>query len=71
MNFGTPQEMIDEEREYEQKIKEEMEDKCKHEWAHGYTVEPIVYCKKCNRDIDEVYKGLPYNEATKIVDYEK
>ncbi len=32
-------------------------DQCKHYFEWGYTTEPVVYCIKCNKEIDEL--GIP------------
>jgi hypothetical protein len=40
---------------------------CLHNWKHGYTLEPVVFCTKCNKDADEVYKGMTYNEQRRLV----
>ena len=40
---------------------------CKHVWKHGYTLEPVVFCKNCNKDADQVYIGMPYNEQIRLV----
>ena len=47
------------------------DDNCKHEWAHGYTMDVVVFCKKCNKDWDEVYEEMPYDEAVRLVKDEK
>jgi hypothetical protein len=40
---------------------------CLHNWKHGYTLEPVVFCTKCNKDADQVYKGMTYNEQCRLV----
>lgn len=40
---------------------------CSHDWKHGYTLEPVVFCSVCNKDADEVYKGMTYNEQCRLV----
>ena len=41
---------------------------CLHDWKHGYTLDLVVFCTKCNKDADEVYKGMPYNEQCRLVE---
>jgi len=45
----------------------EIENKCNHKWAHGYTLEPVVFCERCNKDWDEVYLDMSYQTARKLV----
>lgn len=28
---------------------------CLHNWEHGYIGDLIIYCTKCNKEIDDVY----------------
>lgn len=49
----------------------EQEVKCKHVWKHGYTMDVVVFCEKCNKDWDEVYKEMPYYDAIRLVRDEK
>ena len=40
---------------------------CEHNWAHGYLGDMLVFCTKCNKDADEVYKNMPYKDQCKLV----
>lgn len=39
------------------------EKECLHEWATGYRADLILYCKKCNEEVFDLYSK---EDATKI-----
>lgn len=41
--------------------------KCEHEFANGYTLEPVVYCTICNRDAADIFPGMAYKHIEKLV----
>lgn len=40
---------------------------CEHEFANGYTLEPVVYCLICNRDANEIFPNMSYKHISKLV----
>jgi tRNA U34 2-thiouridine synthase MnmA/TrmU len=64
--FGFPQEVIDEERDFKESLIDSPRE-CLHEFAHGYVAEPIIFCKKCNKDIGDLYSYKVYG-THKLVD---
>lgn len=47
---------------------EEEEDvKCNHVFIYGYLGDIIVFCKNCNKDADEIYKGIPFIDQEKLI----
>jgi hypothetical protein len=39
---------------------------CNHEWKEGYTLEPIIFCAKCNIDLEDVYGLSIYKDLKKL-----
>jgi len=40
---------------------------CEHEFAHGYTLEPVVYCTVCDREATDIFPGMAYKHIEKLV----
>lgn len=40
---------------------------CRHIWKHGYTLEPVVYCEKCNKYAGQIYNRMPYDEQIRLI----
>jgi len=47
-------------------MKEEKKE-CDHEFKYGYTMDIVVYCIKCKKEADEIYKGMKFNQQEKLV----
>jgi len=39
-----------------EELNENSTEKCRHTFAQGYTMEPIIYCTKCDKELDEIFK---------------
>lgn len=37
---------------------------CNHNWQFGYVADLIIYCKKCGKEIDDVYDRSEVSYAT-------
>jgi hypothetical protein len=40
---------------------------CLHKWKHGYILDLIVFCERCESEAGQVYKGMPYKDQCKLV----
>jgi len=41
-----------------------MSKECFHNWEYGYIADLIIYCTKCNKEIDDVYDKNKVSYAT-------
>lgn len=48
-------------------MKTEENAKCDHVFEYGYLGDIIVFCKKCNKDADEIYKDMPFIDQEKLI----
>ena len=58
-------------KEQKAKITKELElayKECKHEFAHGYTLEPIVYCTICDREATDIFPNMDYRHIEKLIE---
>ena len=39
--------------------------KCRHYWEEGYTMEPIIYCKKCDIELSDLIGSSAYDYKTR------
>lgn len=46
---------------------EKIENKCQHNWVEGYTLEPIVYCDICDKEISDIYPNMKYEDTLKLI----
>jgi len=47
--------------------KDEEKHKCKHIWKWGYTGEPVIFCTKCDIEIDQIY-GMKIYQDKQLID---
>lgn len=44
----------------------EIENNCEHNWVEGYTLEPIVYCDICDKEVSDIYPNMKYIDTIKL-----
>jgi len=54
------------EMDIKKEIKEQEKHKCNHIWKWGYTGEPVIFCTKCDIEIDQVYGFKIYQDKQLI-----
>jgi predicted Zn-dependent protease with MMP-like domain len=60
-------ELINQKQEIEKLLQEEYE-KCEHKFRHGEVLgDVVVFCEHCNRNADEIFKGMSYELQERLV----
>lgn len=44
---------------------------CNHVFKYGYTMDLVVYCVKCKKDVDDIYLGIKFSDAEKLITNEE
>ena len=46
-------------------LKTKIKSGCHHYWKDGYTMEPIIYCKKCDIELSDLIGSSAYDYKTR------
>lgn len=41
---------------------------CEHNFEWGYTIEPVVYCTICDKEITDIFPNISYKYIEKLVE---